>query len=151
MSSVGSEHHSSRESSHDPDPKTSQGSDPKAPRSCLICYRRKIKCDKTLPCANCSKTGSNCVYPELVRQPRKPHRATIVQLNDRINRLEKTIIGLTGGHNHDQTGSSRQQPSPSVSGNTPKEGILVASPGASGHTFIGDSLYSSMVAEVNSI
>lgn len=28
------------------------------PRSCLFCRRRKIKCDKAIPCGNCRKRGN---------------------------------------------------------------------------------------------
>ncbi|KAL6701634.1 fungal-specific transcription factor [Trichoderma pleuroticola] len=32
-------------------------------RSCLECRRRKIKCDRSLPCAYCTRTKLQCKYP----------------------------------------------------------------------------------------
>lgn len=33
-------------------------------RSCLECRRRKIKCDRSLPCAYCVRTHIHCTYPQ---------------------------------------------------------------------------------------
>lgn len=33
-------------------------------RSCLECRRRKIKCDRCLPCAYCVRSKTRCQYPE---------------------------------------------------------------------------------------
>ncbi|OGM44606.1 fungal specific transcription factor, partial [Aspergillus bombycis] len=33
-------------------------------RSCLECRRRKIKCDRSLPCAYCVRTHIQCTYPQ---------------------------------------------------------------------------------------
>lgn len=34
-----------------------------APKSCLECRRRKIKCDKSIPCSYCLKVKIKCRYP----------------------------------------------------------------------------------------
>lgn len=36
------------------------------PLSCIVCRRRKLKCDRSLPCAQCikSKTAGSCTYAE---------------------------------------------------------------------------------------
>jgi ribosomal protein L13E len=32
-------------------------------RSCQGCHQRKVRCDRTVPCTNCSRYGMTCVYP----------------------------------------------------------------------------------------
>lgn len=41
------------------------------PLSCIICRRRKLKCDRSLPCAQCikSKTAGSCTYAQDERGP----------------------------------------------------------------------------------
>lgn len=41
-------------------------------RSCVTCRRRKVKCDKAIPCANCARHGSKCVFPPPGRARPKP-------------------------------------------------------------------------------
>lgn len=41
-------------------------------RSCLACYRRKVKCDKNVPCSTCVNSGQVCEYPQ---GPIRRHRA----------------------------------------------------------------------------
>ena len=40
--------------------------------SCVICARRKVRCDKLSPCSDCSRTQSECVYGAPV--PSQRHR-----------------------------------------------------------------------------
>lgn len=42
------------------------------PRSCVTCRQRKVRCDKLMPCTNCRRAQSNCVYPAPGRAPRRP-------------------------------------------------------------------------------
>lgn len=75
------------------------------PRSCNTCRRRKVKCDKTFPCSNCSKAHTECVFPGPGRAPRrmkekKPgangqsERET--ELLKRLRRLEGVVEELSG-------------------------------------------------------
>ncbi|KAM5364642.1 hypothetical protein ACJZ2D_011423 [Fusarium nematophilum] len=41
-------------------------------RSCVTCRRRKVRCDKAVPCANCARHGSKCVFPPPGRARPKP-------------------------------------------------------------------------------
>lgn len=66
------------------------------PRSCVTCRRRKVRCDKTIPCANCIKVGVECVFPAPGRAPRKSKRPSETQLLDRLKRLEGVIDQLRG-------------------------------------------------------
>ncbi|QUC22972.1 uncharacterized protein UV8b_07213 [Ustilaginoidea virens] len=61
-------------------------------RSCATCRRRKVRCDKQLPCSPCARGGHDCSYPP--KQPRAPRvrKATISDVATRISNLEKTLI-----------------------------------------------------------
>ncbi|KAF2099975.1 hypothetical protein NA57DRAFT_38367, partial [Rhizodiscina lignyota] len=64
--------------------------------SCLECRRRKLKCDKNLPCASCSKFGRECRYlqggsenPEAARE--------IAQLKEQLAGLERSFEERVAG------------------------------------------------------
>lgn len=40
------------------------------PFSCVVCHKRKVKCDRREPCANCEKAHIDCIY----RPPPPPRR-----------------------------------------------------------------------------
>lgn len=40
------------------------------PYSCVICHKRKVKCDRNEPCSNCAKSNAECIY----RPPPPPRR-----------------------------------------------------------------------------
>ncbi|CAK7211649.1 hypothetical protein SCUCBS95973_001186 [Sporothrix curviconia] len=65
-------------------------------RSCIVCHRRKVKCDKTVPCANCVRSGVLCCYPSNKRAPRQP-KTTIADIASRLVQLERTIVAVAGG------------------------------------------------------
>lgn len=61
-------------------------------RSCLECRRRKIKCDRSLPCSYCVKVKIQCSYPPLRAEPaitegNKAGDDMVV----RIERIERTL------------------------------------------------------------
>lgn len=58
--------------------------------ACTLCAARKVKCDRTFPCANCTKAGAQCVPAALVPRQRKrmfPER----ELVDRLHRYEDLL------------------------------------------------------------
>lgn len=64
------------------------------PRSCVTCRRRKVKCDKTHPCSNCTRQHIDCVFPTPGRAPRKPRKVNDprdVELLARLRRLEGVV------------------------------------------------------------
>jgi hypothetical protein len=71
-------------------------------RSCITCRRRKVKCDKQVPCSNCTKAGSECIFPAPGRAPRRPRQAgkvvseREVELLKRLRRLEGVVEELSG-------------------------------------------------------
>ena len=43
-------------------------------RSCVVCRKRKVRCDKQSPCSNCSRANVACVLPSTDRPPRWARR-----------------------------------------------------------------------------
>ena len=62
-------------------------------KSCLECRRRKIKCDKALPCSYCVKVKVRCAYP-----PRKnvfrndSQNLPDQELGTRVETIERTLL-----------------------------------------------------------
>ncbi|KAG0651731.1 Bikaverin cluster transcription factor bik5 [Hyphodiscus hymeniophilus] len=70
-------------------------------RSCVTCRRRKVKCDKQVPCTNCKKAQTQCVFPAPGRAPRRPRQGKLVtereaELLKRLRRLEGVVEELSG-------------------------------------------------------
>ncbi|VUC32755.1 unnamed protein product [Clonostachys rosea] len=61
-------------------------------RSCIICHRRKVRCDRKEPCSNCVRHGSTCTYPDTSAQesPRKP--PSLQDVTDRLERVEALLL-----------------------------------------------------------
>ncbi|KAL7929452.1 fungal-specific transcription factor domain-containing protein [Trichoderma chlorosporum] len=77
------------------------------PRSCVTCRRRKVRCDKQMPCSNCRRALIPCVFPAPGRAPRQhrpkdpnaPPKATSqreVELVKRLKKLEGIVEELSG-------------------------------------------------------
>lgn len=70
--------------------------------NCLNCKRRKVRCDRQFPCANCVKGERECIFPTSGRvfkraEPRIHSLGTKTkqaELMDRIRRLEKVVDDL---------------------------------------------------------
>lgn len=91
------------------DPITALGSDTPAlnPRSCVTCRRRKVRCDKQMPCSNCRRAQIPCVFPapgRARRQPRskdpnappKNSSQREMELMKRLRKLEGIVEDLSG-------------------------------------------------------
>src|SRR5438046_1752551 len=62
--------------------------------SCTLCRRRKIKCDRSDPCAPCVRAGAVCITPAPSRAPRGRkggRRKYDGELLDRIAKLESLV------------------------------------------------------------
>ncbi|ORY57156.1 fungal-specific transcription factor domain-containing protein [Pseudomassariella vexata] len=64
---------------------------PKNKLSCTVCRNRKIRCDRTYPCAHCVRSGAECVFPVRKRMQR-PKKTKNSELLSRLSRLE-AIVG----------------------------------------------------------
>lgn len=60
--------------------------------SCLLCARRKIKCDKQDPkCSNCTKSQAECVYQAPPPPQRNRKRQADEELIARLNHYEELL------------------------------------------------------------
>ena len=64
------------------------------PRSCVICRRRKVRCNKQYPCSNCAKAKVQCVFPAPERAKRRPRKPPDSEMLVRLRRLEGVIQGM---------------------------------------------------------
>lgn len=65
--------------------------------SCILCRRRKLKCDRQQPCKTCVDRGLalSCTYVRNIpatQEPKAPH-----SVHDRIDQLEKLVTSLMSG------------------------------------------------------
>lgn len=67
------------------------------PRSCTTCRKRKVRCDKRHPCSNCSKSGTECIFPGPGRAPRRTRKPPDTELLARLRRLEGVVQNLGKG------------------------------------------------------
>ncbi|KAK1996581.1 fungal-specific transcription factor domain-containing protein [Colletotrichum falcatum] len=67
----------------------------KLERSCQLCHRRKVRCDKKQPCSSCARGGFQCHYPPAGQPVRRARKTTIADVASRISDLEKTIVAGT--------------------------------------------------------
>lgn len=75
----------------------------------MLCHQRKVKCDRRTPCANCIKSGSECVPAAVTR--RRPRRRIVEQeLLERVRRYEELLrtnsVGFEPLHNDTATGKT---------------------------------------------
>ena len=68
--------------------------------SCKSCRSRKVKCDRVHPCAQCQRSGLQCVFPQPARQPGA--RSRNAEITQRLRRLEN-LIGKLGQAQTDET------------------------------------------------
>ena len=59
-----------------------------APKSCLECRRRKIKCDRSIPCSYCVKVKIKCCYPA----PKTSNKSGNLNLSNEV--LSARIDGI---------------------------------------------------------
>src|SRR2546423_2511948 len=57
--------------------------------SCNLCRRRKIKCDRSDPCAHCVRTGAVCITPAPSRAPRGRKGGRHKYDNELLDRIAK--------------------------------------------------------------
>ncbi|PHH82222.1 hypothetical protein CDD82_6641 [Ophiocordyceps australis] len=59
--------------------------------SCLLCQQRKVRCDKSKPCANCIKAGVECKVLPPAPPRRRKRRLQERDLLDRLRRYESLL------------------------------------------------------------
>jgi hypothetical protein len=75
-----------------------QSSQPQASLSCIPCAKRKVRCDRTMPCSHCRRRrGDICEYPiPITSSSSLPRRSNANPQANRIEKLEQYIRSL--GH-----------------------------------------------------
>lgn len=77
------------------------------PRSCVTCRKRKVRCDKQMPCSNCRRAQIPCAFPAPGRAPRQPRpkdpnappknsSQRELELMKRLRKLEGIVEELSG-------------------------------------------------------
>jgi hypothetical protein len=59
--------------------------------SCVRCSERKVKCDRQRPCGACAKHCADCVYSPSRQTQKKPKRAKVQALADRLEQYESLL------------------------------------------------------------
>ncbi|KID70594.1 fungal specific transcription factor domain-containing protein, partial [Metarhizium hybridum] len=81
------------------------------PYSCLSCRRRRKKCDRTDPCANCRRAGTECVFVPRRPSTRQYSGAGALErvryLEGVVQQLRAKLESLTGSHEGGDDASSR--------------------------------------------
>ena len=57
--------------------------------SCLECRRRKLKCDKSHPCANCTKSSRDCLFLAPALDPASQLKLT--EIKEKMGSLERVL------------------------------------------------------------
>ena len=74
---------------------------PRTPASCTLCRRRKVKCDRTVPCGNCQRSKAECVPFIPSRAPRgrqggRKRKRGEGEILERIAKLEGLVKSIEG-------------------------------------------------------
>jgi len=128
------------------------------PRSCITCRRRKVRCDKQVPCANCRRAQIACIFPAPGRAPRRPRpkdpnappknsSEREVELMKRLRKLEGIVEELSGQIDVDPT-SGRHQ---SSSGDSPEAGVEAHRSGSLGGSSDQNSPSRTQAAQKDSV
>lgn len=81
-----------------------------AARSCRGCHQRKVRCDRAVPCTNCSRCGINCVYPTKESDIARKGGITLQSISNRLERLEVLLSRLADdGQVTTRSASSRRR------------------------------------------
>ncbi|CAG8893344.1 unnamed protein product [Penicillium egyptiacum] len=60
--------------------------------ACVLCQQRKVRCDRTFPCANCVRAGEECEQATRQRRRRFPERELLARLRHYESLLRKHNI-----------------------------------------------------------
>ncbi|ROW14760.1 hypothetical protein VPNG_03839 [Cytospora leucostoma] len=120
---------------------TAPPSDRLNPRSCVTCRRRKVRCDKHMPCSNCRRAQIPCIFPAPGRAPRRPRpkdpnappkqpsSEREIELMKRLRKLEGIVEELSGqievetARNHSSSGNSPEALGTTSEQHTPASGV----------------------------
>ncbi|KAL4801192.1 hypothetical protein BDV18DRAFT_165181 [Aspergillus unguis] len=94
-------------------PSGDQSSKPGRVLSCVLCQQRKVRCDRSFPCANCVKSKAQCVPAGLIPRPRKrrfPERHLLDRLRQYETLLKENDIAFDPLHPEPQNDADNNDP-----------------------------------------
>ncbi|PGH02622.1 hypothetical protein GX51_04505 [Blastomyces parvus] len=90
------------------------------PYSCVLCYQRKVKCDRHDPCSACVKAGASCMFRAPPAPRRRKKNSPESALLSRLKRYEEILrshgIDFDGAQNGAQGAPKTSPPSPATDG-----------------------------------
>lgn len=73
------------------DPNDSSTADGLKAHACVLCQRRKVKCDRREPCASCAKARVDCEYREPLPPRRRKKKDSEASLAARVRHYEYAL------------------------------------------------------------
>lgn len=61
------------------------------PHACVLCQRRKVKCDRSLPCSGCTKAQTQCEYRDPLPPRRRKKKLPEAEMAARLQRYEEIL------------------------------------------------------------
>ena len=78
--------------------------------SCLECRRRKLKCDKSHPCANCTKFSRDCVF--LAPALDSASQLKLTEIKEKMGSLERVLeqdVAMKGAQKNTAKAAAREE------------------------------------------
>lgn len=91
----------------------------RAERSCVLCHRRKVRCDRKTPCSPCTRGSYSCTYPQVGRPVKRARKTTIIDIASRIQDLERTLVSVSQERSPSNPPRPASEPEPDSSSSRP--------------------------------
>ncbi|KAE8420586.1 hypothetical protein BDV36DRAFT_99505 [Aspergillus pseudocaelatus] len=88
-------------------------------RSCLCCHRRKVRCDRGVPCTNCARAGWTCVYPSRDTGDGSRRVTSLQAITDRLDRLEEILLDIRQSQGRQDAPDDNHLVTPELKAKTP--------------------------------
>jgi hypothetical protein len=117
--------------------------------ACQACQKKKIKCDRTYPCGQCTRSNLTCTASTRKQRARHAARRGVdSELKNRISKLESLVLSLSGDVNTAQSsGDLETQPADLTPEKTTDGSIAVPSM----RKYVASSFWSSLTSEVQAL
>jgi hypothetical protein len=117
--------------------------------ACQACQRKKIKCDRTYPCGQCTRSNLTCTASTRKQRARHAARRGVdSELKNRISKLESLVLSLSGDVNAAHaSGDLGTPPTDSTPENTTDDSIAVPSM----RKYVASPFWSSLTSEVQAL
>jgi hypothetical protein len=117
--------------------------------ACQACQRKKIKCDRTYPCGQCTRSNLTCTASTRKQRARHAARRGVdSELKNRISKLESLVLSLSGDvYTAQSSGDSETPPTDLSPENTTDGSIAVPSM----RRYVASPFWSSLTSEVQAL